>query len=160
MFLLILEKQLPKKVNYEFTFQYVSINTIINCTESAVCKHLHSNMFLLIQIPLPHIPPESPNLHSNMFLLIQWEQEKKYTKIMNLHSNMFLLIRYHPDFSGNPFSTFTFQYVSINTELPEGHVYKFIYLHSNMFLLIQWEQEKKYTKIMNLHSNMFLLIRK
>ena len=38
-------------ISSAFTFQYVSINTFLNAWEKAEHLPLHSNMFLLIQIP-------------------------------------------------------------------------------------------------------------
>ena len=76
----------------EFTFQYVSINTI--CSIKVMCSY--------------------PNLHSNMFLLIHRSSSIKtsfnvftfqYVSI-NTGSRYIELLRGH---------LFTFQYVSINT---------------------------------------------
>ena len=57
MFLLILSvEQLGVVSNATFTFQYVSINTSTRTGEVAKGKDLHSNMFLLIQIPVSCYP--------------------------------------------------------------------------------------------------------
>ena len=119
---------------------------------------LHSNMFLLIRHPyqgnqLPHGP-----LHSNMFLLIPGYERMLITKDKALHSNMFLLIRFrqslpryrHPPLHSNMFllipryppnwnwySHFTFQYVSINTQLwiydsavPENFTFQYVSINT------------------------------
>ena len=54
--------------------------------------------------------------------------------------------------------TFTFQYVSINTEIRDLHDAVYIPLHSNMFLLILENTQVESRAIRTLHSNMFLLI--
>ena len=76
-----------------FTFQYVSINTVICAEVVGFLFSLHSNMFLLIPLTLTHV----------LFL------------IQSLHSNMFLLI-HNDGFRKRDTLCFTFQYVSINTE--------------------------------------------
>ena len=48
MFLLILEVKDIAAVVPNFTFQYVSINTVCGVTPDSYIKSLHSNMFLLI----------------------------------------------------------------------------------------------------------------
>ena len=54
-----------------FTFQYVSINTRKAGTAETREANLHSNMFLLIPLPLLIFSFALFNLHSNMFLLIR-----------------------------------------------------------------------------------------
>ena len=54
----------------------------------------------------------------------------------HLHSNMFLLIQIRTAPSVDARSTFTFQYVSINTLHRIVLLLINIHLHSNMFLLI------------------------
>ena len=53
----------------KFTFQYVSIISVVRCSSLIYAYHLHSNMFLLflrfVDVKLDHLQ----NLHSNMFLL-------------------------------------------------------------------------------------------
>ena len=83
----------PTSLYAKFTFQYVSINTVVNCY--TVLRHEY--------------------LHSNMFLLIQGSQQDPEDLRAYLHSNMFLLIREHAE-SDQRETGFTFQYVSINTE--------------------------------------------
>ena len=96
-------------------------------------------------------------------------------------SNMFSLIRMYHRGALHRDKTFTFQYVSINTELVLVRNLNFLYLHSNMFLLIhrldyyfpilaniftfQYVSINTLHHIVlplvnrHLHSNMFLLIR-
>ena len=54
---------------------------------------------------------------------------------------------------------FTFQYVSINTEIGEDPDESHIPLHFNMFLLIPIVVTRVRLLLVTLHSNMFLLIR-
>ena len=118
MFLLILKAvRMRLKGQTVFTFQYVSINTlIVPMPPVMLLSYLHSNMFLLIHscfsteamfrkaftfqyvsinttAHLQKTATETFNLHSNMFLLILLEQRCLYCTCQNLHSNMFLLIR-------------------------------------------------------------------
>ena len=78
--------------------------------------HLHSNMFLLILVRNKKTQYQTRmNLHSNMFLLIQKAAEAIEEERKNLHSNMFLLILFSASAAAFACSSFTFQYVSINT---------------------------------------------
>ena len=77
-------------------------------------------------------------LHSNMFLLIHF-LTYVYLLFKNiLHSNMFLLIHFSAYGSKILSTSFTFQYVSINTEKVFRSLFLIIFLHSNMFLLIRF----------------------
>ena len=71
-----------------------------------------------------------------MFLLIQYTRRDKPASYSNLHSNMFLLIQSDRQELQQRLRTFTFQYVSINTQYSENSGEMEDYLHSNMFLLI------------------------
>ena len=63
-------------------------------------------------------------------------------------------------FEGDPIPDyFTFQYVSINTEIAESNAKQYAALHSNMFLLIREAVIHTESQYLPLHSNMFLLIR-
>ena len=119
-----------------FTFQYVSINTTGIIHSHSVFPSLHSNMFLLIRECKSSLLKCYFPLHSNMFLLILNPEEQKLIFEVPLHSNMFLLIprlltRSHA------WKTFTFQYVSINTDDSDEYTLVEFSLHSNMFLLIR-----------------------
>ena len=59
------------QIVFEFTFQYVSINTPELQQIFDRYQYLHSNMFLLILGIRSHLINCGNNLHSNMFLLIQ-----------------------------------------------------------------------------------------
>ena len=120
-----------------FTFQYVSINTLIYAEISTSRIYLHSNMFLLIlytvykkgtKTEVFTVQYVSINTDLDIFCMVSFS---------NLHSNMFLLIQIH----------------RLGSEEREN------YLHSNMFLLIQQLIRKKGDTHLHLHSNMFLLIR-
>ena len=94
MFLLIQvllsgDQELP----FDFTFQYVSINTRQSIYPGIRQKSLHSNMFLLIPAATASVFVFVTSLHSNMFLLIQFEETEQLELKLSLHSNMFLLIR-------------------------------------------------------------------
>ena len=115
-----------------------------------------------------------------MFLLIPRRESTRLQIQQPLHSNMFLLIPALTASSSSFFSSFTFQYVSINTESCCLECYSqisftFQYvsintkllsvsdvsdiaLHSNMFLLIPITAFIDYCNQESLHSNMFLLI--
>ena len=56
----------------DFTFQYVSINTLRDVLEENKVPSLHSNMFLLIPAKMLQQIKEYSTLHSNMFLLIRY----------------------------------------------------------------------------------------
>ena len=95
-----------------------------------------------------------------MFLLIPLGIRLTLLLIHPLHSNMFLLILRSVSLALLSESSFTFQYVSINTQaewlvLPTKGA-----LHSNMFLLIHVQNPLlSIVSLIPLHSNMFLLIR-
>ena len=119
-----------------FTFQYVSINTNDRPCIYGGKNNLHSNMFLLIPRSWKTWSSRNFHLHSNMFLLIRHRIRWKSPSIRNLHSNMFLLIQEPLIITITTASRFTFQYVSINTDYVELYLEGEIHLHSNMFLLI------------------------
>ena len=202
MFLLILCDWYLWLHLYDFTFQYVSINTRRDQRNSFRQSPLHSNMFLLIPDRISRlcclaatftfqyvsintaldwsVPPLYLPLHSNMFLLIQRSRPDSISGEITLHSNMFLLILQSPQCQRLLLS-FTFQYVSINTqehhqEIHQENSFTFQYvsintsssalsfdylwsLHSNMFLLILFAGFRLLPFFLSLHSNMFLLIR-
>ena len=73
MFLLIREILTQATIPIEFTFQYVSINSVMAVPDLKKQINLHSNMFLLILRPVNNTVTGIENLHSNMFLLIRVE---------------------------------------------------------------------------------------
>ena len=58
------------QLGYAFTFQYVSINTGLVFAMFFLILNLHSNMFLLIRAAANNNKIGYCHLHSNMFLLI------------------------------------------------------------------------------------------
>ena len=164
MFLLILTRSVDNHLIFAFTFQYVSINTE-EAEESGVpIVTLHSNMFLLIRtagsrclstqvhFTFQYVSINTTQtvtfrnckftLHSNMFLLI-WVNVATLDNIgVTLHSNMFLLIHKAIQILVASFF-FTFQYVSINTQIVYMVLLTMFPLHSNMFLLIHRRYRKR-----------------
>ena len=100
-----------------FTFQYVSINTSLNSSRTVVPGSLHSNMFLLIP-DLDHSP------HGWLvFFTFQYVSINTIGSLASSAAGLLFTFQY---VSINTFSlkirflainTFTFQYVSINTLL-------------------------------------------
>ena len=136
MFLLFLSSARRKRSLRQFTFQYVSIISLLSPRHSFLPEaHLHSNMFLLFRdflflllslptylhsnmfllFPFCSLPVSVllRHLHSNMFLLFLYIAERLILCVQNLHSNMFLLFRdtHFKDYLST--KEFTFQYVSI-----------------------------------------------
>ena len=150
--------RLPVHERLYFTFHDVSINTSTSRSVRLYKCSLHSTMFLLIQKR-----PIISGLHTK-----------------TLHSTMFLLILDFP-IPCEPYNTFTFHDVSINTISWMRCWTSNSSLHSTMFLLIRYfkrriqEIEAIFTfhdvsintamKLLDisgqrsLHSTMFLLIR-
>ena len=55
-------------------------------------------------------------------------------------------------------NAFTFQHVSINSQVAQERELRMLHLHSNMYLLILGYGNKVKWKDAHLHSNMYLLI--
>ena len=97
----------------KFTFQYVSIISVVRCSSLIYAYHLHSNMFLLflrfVDVKLDHLQ----NLHSNMFLLFQTGEI--FERKLQLHIYIPICFYYFENIDGVPAVRikFTFQYVSI-----------------------------------------------
>ncbi len=122
MFLLILDPKQITVISYNFTFQYVSINTHFSLTEKdSSSESFLSNMFLLILVRRKSL--------QQMLLLLYIQ----YVSINTEKANYYV--------SEKP-RAFTFQYVSINTDLRITLFHLFA-LHSNMFLLIQIVQQSE-----------------
>ena len=136
MFLLILGTADWTVRTFEFTFQYVSINTRDYDQRSDWADAFTFQYVSINTNDRPCIYGGKNNLHSNMFLLIRHRIRWKSPSIRNLHSNMFLLIQEPLIITITTASRFTFQYVSINTDYVELYLEGEIHLHSNMFLLI------------------------
>ena len=120
---------------------------------------LHSNMFLLIQICSIKVMCNYLTLHSNMFLLIL-KGENYGLLSSSSFTFQYVSINTQKDYiEGITLSGFTFQYVSINTFLILNGADRVQSLHSNMFLLIQPTAREASSTLCSLHSNMFLLIR-
>ena len=137
----LLQEILKARGYYAFTFQYVSIISMPrvgwNGKDSNLHsnmfllflyswyrtvikkKDLHSNMFLLFQSLKTSAIPLYPYLHSNMFLLFPRHSQAFSFRLTYLHSNMFLLFLLRIIFKTLRDATFTFQYVSIISDVKE-----------------------------------------
>ena len=116
MFLLILELGTFIVSNIsDFTFHYVSINTLYRFFSFRFLTSLHSTMFLLILFKESKMVDEELTLHSTMFLLILTSGRAGTKSSYALHSTMFLLIQSLTMFLTKQLLNFTFHYVSINT---------------------------------------------
>ena len=141
----------------QFTFQYVSINTLHAGSRQWKDLYLHSNMFLLIR-KTGNWQGQARSRFTFQYVSINTGTgETKRTKHTNLHSNMFLLILI-PTKVGGGSTTFTFQYVSINTNTERlsklfDALFTFQYVSINTM-----EQYGLTAQQANLHSNKFLLI--
>ena len=80
-------------ITYIFTFQYVSIISVFPELHFDIQSNLHSNMFLLFQVPVFALIIPYFYLHSNMFLLFRTADLENDSLNKYLHSNMFLLFR-------------------------------------------------------------------
>ena len=178
-FYYFLNKLLYSLFSYLFTFQYVSIISIIfghNINNSAWFT------FQYVSI-ISNITGDTScyaQLFTFQYVSIISNRRDIWKKIAvtHLHSNMFLLFRKHwrrasgqnqiyipicfyyfldePDFGVTEYS-FTFQYVSIISFLNCLIILCIIHLHSNMFLLFLSFQIFRANAVGYLHSNMFLL---
>ena len=117
MFLLFLSSARRKRSLRQFTFQYVSIISLLSPRHSFLPEaHLHSNMFLLFRDFLFLLLSLPTYLHSNMFLLFPFCSLPVSVLLRHLHSNMFLLFLY----------------------IAERLILCVQNLHSNMFLLFRF----------------------
>ena len=123
-------------VNPSFTFQYVSINTLLRGHFGVISPDFTFQYVSINTQDRRWMVRSQYTLHSNMFLLILTCSVSVQFVQQSLHSNMFLLIRIIKQILSEP-------------DLP---------LHSNMFLLIQSDAALKKRSVRPLHSNMFLLI--
>ena len=118
-----------------FTFQYVSINTALDWSVPPLYLPLHSNMFLLIQRSRPDSISGEITLHSNMFLLIL--QSPQCQRLLLSFTFQYVSINtqeHHQEIHQE--NSFTFQYVSINTKAVisircERHSFTFQYVSIN-----------------------------
>ena len=99
-----------------FTFQYVSIISILNfifipITSTFTFQYVSIISPLVLRTVLYHL-----NLHSNMFLLFRTIESCVENIHVHLHSNMFLLFRSFVCLNLFCAYPFTFQYVSIISE--------------------------------------------
>ena len=98
---------------HPFTFQYVSINTVLSHLYFGLFLYLHSNMFLLI-----HVENGGHTMGAQFTFQYVSINTNSYLSLVCLQI------------------LFTFQYVSINTILCRMYGSDYGNLHSNMFLLI------------------------
>ena len=139
MFLLILDPKQITVISYNFTFQYVSINTHFSLTEKDQLNLFFTFQYVSINTTYPSRTGSGVYFFTFQYVSINTDDGNRWlVSDLPLHSNMFLLIPSSPRYPADSF-------------LP---------LHSNMFLLIHSSSLPPLLIISTLHSNMFLLIRK
>ena len=119
MFLLILDPKQITVISYNFTFQYVSINTHFSLTEKDQLNLFFTFQYVSINTTYPSRTGSGVYFFTFQYVSINtWADQVKILTTAN----------------------FTFQYVSINTASPYASTVTLDTLHSNMFLLILAER--------------------
>ena len=144
-----------------FTFHYVSINSRWNSVLLWMFFHLHSTMYLLIQ--LSSISSQRFSLQFTFhYVSINSSLLCSFTLSATKFTFHYVSINSNSAGATVTVSTaFTFHYVSINSRTPFLYGLPLLsYLHSTMYLLILPPSYSYLCVYHNLHSTMYLLIQK